>query len=132
MISMHQQYRRSACLHQELAAELADRKHDAAQQSSGRRRQASASSTGRPICRDKTPPITQGTLCTKSHSESLEVLMKPKTAARLRDLAQTCVTAARCSTDEDAATALLDVASSLIDLANGKVTSQKTAEPALN
>ena len=58
--------------------------------------------------------------------------MKPKTAARLRDLAQTCVTAARRSTDDDATTALLDVASSLTDLANGKVPSPKTAEPALN
>ena len=57
--------------------------------------------------------------------------MKPKTAERLRELAEQCVAAAHLSSDEDAATCLLDVASSLIDLANGKVT-QRAAEPALN
>jgi hypothetical protein len=55
--------------------------------------------------------------------------MRPKTAERLRELAEECVTAAHLSSDEDAATTLLDVASSLIDLANGKMT-QRTAEPA--
>jgi hypothetical protein len=46
----------------------------------------------------------------------LEVFMTNKTAKRLRELAEECVHAAYITVDLDAASTLLDVASSLIDL----------------
>jgi len=58
--------------------------------------------------------------------------MKPKTAERLRVLAEACVSAAHRTSDEDAAVTFLDLASSLVDLANGKADSQKVFEPVLN
>jgi hypothetical protein len=75
-----------------------------------------------------------GTLPVKASSgicSSREVPMKTKSAERLRELARQCVTGAYRSTDEDAAAILLEIASSLLELASGKANSHKRADPAL-
>jgi hypothetical protein len=56
--------------------------------------------------------------------------MKKKNAERLRELAEACVSAAARSSDLDAAATFLEIASSLTEMANGKVTPQNQPEPA--
>jgi hypothetical protein len=56
--------------------------------------------------------------------------MKKKNAERLRELAEACVSAATRSSDLDAAATFLEIASSLTEMANGKVTPENQPEPA--